>query len=599
MKANKNLLAIYTTIIIMGACANTSFAQPANDCIFNAIDITPLINGVSLPNTPFNCRPPELFSSPTRQDLTGDPNGCEICDLTCTTKNPDHRDIWYSFTVSAATPPVWLTVYNELPEPGVTPTFATAVYSGTPTGVCGVGNIGGMTQIDCSAGDILPICVSPAPCVDGGGYGIRNKAICTTPVRPRIDISGLPNGTYYFRIWDWGGGAPDFGGFVICAESAITNPPTQDKCPNSNTIGCEDGPPANAEFDSTYLNLSNAGMTGNACNTAPNEPQVASGPSTDIQDPCTSGWATGIGYINNVMNNSAIYRFEVNAMPPCVCRPDITLSNITYGGRAGFAVQVQVMNTPCAGGANAIMAWSTNTNCLEMRMAGNGTIPNGVYYIVVDGQDGQLVKYDLTLKLNYSGAGCTPLVTNSCAIALPVELVDFSVRPLNQREALVRWTTASEINNNFFTVERSKDAVDFEEVKTIKGGGNSNTIIQYQTIDTDPFPGNSYYRLKQTDFDGKFTYTELISFSRPDEVTLQPVYPNPATNKITVPIEGFSPTIQVSITNMVGNCFYSTEITDAEIKSFDIDVQEFPVGLYLVKVKLSNGSTVMSKFLKQ
>ncbi len=585
-------------------CINVAYNPPlANDCIFNAIDITALIDGVSLPLTPFNCRAPDVFSSAlspaTRQDLSGDPNGCEICDLTCTTKNPDHRDVWYKFTVSAATPPTWLTVYNELPEPGTPPTFATGLYSGTPTGTCGVGLIGGMTQIDCSAGDILPICNSPAACIDGGGYGARNKAICTTPVRPRLDISGLAFGTYYFRVWDWGGGAPDAGSLVICAESVNTNPPTEDKCPTTNTIGCADGPPANAEFDSTYINLSNAGMTGNSCNTAPNEPQVAAGPTTDIQDPCFGGWSTGIGYVNNVMNNSAIYRFEVNALAPCVCRPDITLSNISYGGRAGFAAQVQVMNSPCAGGTNAVMAWSTTQSCLEMRMAGNGTIPNGIYYIVVDGQDGELVKYDLTLKLNYSGVGCTPLVTNICDVPLPVEWVAFTVEPNIDNDAMIWWSTASETNNRLFTIERSQDAIEFEPIQTVKGAGNSNTTLSYQTIDKDPLEETSYYRLKQTDYDGKSSYSKIVSYVNNKATKLMSIYPNPAHSLITIQLDGYLPSTQITITNLIGTSYYSEMVNSPDKKSVQVDVSTFPMGLYTAKIMLSNGNIIISKFLKE
>lgn len=586
-------------------CINVTYNPPIpNDCIFNAFDITSLINGVSLPLTPFNCRPSDLYSSvaspATRQDLTGDPNGCEICDLSCTTKNPDHRDIWYRFTVSAATPATWLTVYNELPEPGGAPTFATAIYSGTPTGICGAGNIGGMAQIDCSAGDILPVCTTPPfACEDGGGFGIRNKAICTTPNRPRIDISGLANGTYYFRIWDWAGGTPNNGRVIICAESAVTNPPTQDKCPNTNTIGCI-SPDANAEFDSTYVNLSNAGMTGNSCSTDPNEPQVAAGPSTDYRITCSGVWTTGIGYVNNVMNNSAIYRFEVNALAPCVCKPVIMLSNITYGGRTGNAVQVQVMNNPCAAGSSTVMASSTNANCLEMRMASNGTIPNGVYYIVVDGQDGQLIEYDLTLKLNYSGAGCTPLAVNVCNVSpLPVELQDFSVHAINQNQAQISWATSSETNNDYFIVERTNNVGDFKELKRIDGSGNSNDLILYKTMDIEPLEGTSYYRLKQVDFDGNFKYSDPISFTKPAIQEFKPLYPNPANHTITVFLKGYSNAISIAITNVMGASFYSENINNNDIESTEIDVTHLPNGLYLLKMELANGDAIISKFFKE
>ena len=88
---------------------------------------------------------------------------------------------------------------------------------------------------------------------------------------------------------------------------------------------------------------------------------------------------------------------------------------------------------------------------------------------------------------------------------LPISLLDFNVRPvLNQVE--ITWTTASETNNDFFTVERSQDGREFIPIGVVDGAGNSNTILNYKLMDADPYVGISYYRLKQTDFDGKFEY---------------------------------------------------------------------------------------------
>jgi hypothetical protein len=95
---------------------------------------------------------------------------------------------------------------------------------------------------------------------------------------------------------------------------------------------------------------------------------------------------------------------------------------------------------------------------------------------------------------------------------LPIELLAFSATCQNDRTE-IQWTTASETNNNFFTVERSADASSFEVVKTIPGSSNSNYIISYNTTDDKPLAGTSYYRLKQTDYDGSSKYSNIISVS--------------------------------------------------------------------------------------
>jgi hypothetical protein len=70
----------------------------------------------------------------------------------------------------------------------------------------------------------------------------------------------------------------------------------------------------------------------------------------------------------------------------------------------------------------------------------------------------------------------------------------------------LNWATAAEINNDFFTIERSIDGSNWEIVDFLTGAGNANYMIEYSFTDANPYQGVSYYRLKQTDFDGKFEY---------------------------------------------------------------------------------------------
>lgn len=93
---------------------------------------------------------------------------------------------------------------------------------------------------------------------------------------------------------------------------------------------------------------------------------------------------------------------------------------------------------------------------------------------------------------------------------LPVQFSDFQVVADN-KATKITFSTAIEINNDYFSIERSDDGTNYETVGTIKGAGNSNVDQDYSFVDKNPLPGQSYYRVKQTDFDGAFNYSIVRS----------------------------------------------------------------------------------------
>ncbi len=94
----------------------------------------------------------------------------------------------------------------------------------------------------------------------------------------------------------------------------------------------------------------------------------------------------------------------------------------------------------------------------------------------------------------------------------PIELLEFKASIYNEYVKLI-WTTSTEQNNDYFTIEHSVNGVYFDEIANINGAGNSNKIISYEFIDNNS-QSVSYYRLKQTDYDGKYTYSEIIIVNR-------------------------------------------------------------------------------------
>lgn len=100
------------------------------------------------------------------------------------------------------------------------------------------------------------------------------------------------------------------------------------------------------------------------------------------------------------------------------------------------------------------------------------------------------------------------VLVNSTTL-LPIELLTFNAVCEGNKISLT-WSTASETNNNYFTVERSKDAQTWEKVTTVQGARNSNTILYYSAVDIKPYLDYTYYQLKQTDYNGTFTFSNVV-----------------------------------------------------------------------------------------
>ena len=119
---------------------------------------------------------------------------------------------------------------------------------------------------------------------------------------------------------------------------------------------------------------------------------------------------------------------------------------------------------------------------------------------------------------------------------LPIELLHFQARAIeNLKQVKLSWQTLSEINNDYYTVQRSKDGFNWQWVAEVDGSTMSLDLLSYAVIDESPLSGRSYYRLKQTDIDGQFFYSSIVAIELSDELeTPILIFPNPATNTITI-----------------------------------------------------------------
>jgi hypothetical protein len=142
---------------------------------------------------------------------------------------------------------------------------------------------------------------------------------------------------------------------------------------------------------------------------------------------------------------------------------------------------------------------------------------------------------------------------------LPVELTNFNSISVNHAVYL-SWETASEINNNYFTVERSKDGIFFTELFQISGAGNSSIVKQYACADNNPFPGVSYYRLKQTDFDGQSEIFKTVSVAATEKAALV-ITPNSFSESFTTQFAlSEQSTVEIQIINVLGTTVYKQSL---------------------------------------
>lgn len=126
---------------------------------------------------------------------------------------------------------------------------------------------------------------------------------------------------------------------------------------------------------------------------------------------------------------------------------------------------------------------------------------------------------------------CFTLGSGSCV--LPIELMEFSGTCKNNVVDL-EWATATERNNNYFTIERSENSYEWEEIGTVKGAGNSASPKYYSFTDPKPNSNTLYYRLRQTDFDGEFANSKVIPVSACKRISDIVIYPNPVSSEIMI-----------------------------------------------------------------
>lgn len=295
--------------------------------------------------------------------------------------------------------------------------------------------------------------------------------------------------------------------------------------------------------------------------------------------------------IGLVLGNNQILSPQVY----CIGGGGATLSDTLYLDAQGVATALFIFKVDGAlsstASSNIILINSASLNNVYWQINGALAVGENSYFkgtLLVNGAINLLINSLLEGRgLSRTGAINTYTMTATLSSPpLPITLLYFN--GLNEHSYnSFSWSTATEINNDYFTLEKTTDAVNFTTVVKTNGAGNSNIPLIYSIIDYHPTEGLSYYRLKQTDFDGEYSYSKLVAIDVPNQLRGSfNIYPNPFGTSATISIKDAQlKNVELRIYNVLGEVMLVKIIT---APSTTLDTKDFLSGIYFYQFTENN-----------
>jgi metallopeptidase family M12-like protein/type IX secretion system substrate protein len=326
----------------------------------------------------------------------------------------------------------------------------------------------------------------------------------------------------------------------------------------------------------------------NECTSWLNSNGNYNGSTIDVSSNFSEALATGTKYV--------LLTSGFNTGTPPTGNYEVTFSETLYDTEpvtiAGYLYTYVIVNT----GTGNIVAIDANSD-----LSNAGTFPAGSYavyglsYLSSENLAVYIGSALTTLQTDIGNTTiCGDLSTNNVSVTVdalvPVELIEFNGR-LNQDKVLLSWRTATEINNDYFLIEKSVDGRNFEKLGTVKGDGNSVISQEYGLVDEHPIIGVNYYRLTQVDFDGNYEVFNKIVAIEYLGVQNMVIQPNPVKGDQIQLIyqtntEG---DLKVDIYNVTGQLVQQLDLeADATRNVFDISLNNFSSGVYIIRTAHHN-----------
>ncbi len=274
---------------------------------------------------------------------------------------------------------------------------------------------------------------------------------------------------------------------------------------------------------------------------------------------------------------------------------DLTLDDGVYIVKAGDVSGSDQSSVSRKGGTDAEDTYGTGSDPLLGLPSLNVSEVNDAEFgikVAFKRDDGFVVPFfNPDIQVDFVG-----IIVYYTPITLPIELSVFEAIQ-NDHKVRINWTTSSEINNSYFVLERSYNTELFKPIFTREGKGNSSTNQYYSFEDENPLSGTNYYRLKQVDYDGQFSYSKIISIDLKNTASENAslnnsfsIYPNP----VVVGREFYVKNVKtynsnqeflISVIDMNGKELYSKVLITNDEGGFlqAVDPYEkIPAGIYII-----------------
>ncbi|HSZ24642.1 MAG TPA: glycosyl hydrolase [Cytophagaceae bacterium] len=188
----------------------------------------------------------------------------------------------------------------------------------------------------------------------------------------------------------------------------------------------------------------------------------------------------------------------------------------------------------------------------------------------------------------------TTITYKVCPTALPVQWLNFQAER-NGQQVKLTWETSSEKNNQYFVIQRKGEDGNFEDIGILSGNKTSKNISSYVYYDTNPLE-NNYYRLKQVDINGAFTYSDIryVDFDSKGTIT---IYPIPAKDQLTIRYSGNAQIESIYITDVLGRMVLESDSPAPSASSVELNVSQLSGGAYFVYVVIENESPFIKKIM--
>jgi hypothetical protein len=317
------------------------------------------------------------------------------------------------------------------------------------------------------------------------------------------------------------------------------------------------------------------------------------GPSTDPLIIGACDW-------NAAKNNSAWFYFKASANTAKFTISGLSnnLQIVAFSNTGTCAApSYSLVNGGCPRDANndtySSPQYTSTAGCTcNMQLNMSSLTIGNIYYVLVDGTGGAISPFYIEME---SGAA-------SCSV-LPIDLLYFDARPVvlssDAYQVHCTWGTQSEKNNAYFIVERSVDGTHFIEVGNIQSNQNSQVYSQYHFTDLRPQWGNSFYRLKQVDQDGAYSYSAVKLVSIRKGMNTLSIFPNPVTNDASLTIHSNQVSnARLRIVNPLGQILYNSNlILQKGMNQKKLSLDWMPRGIYSVEIILQNGQQLHGSLL--